>query len=147
MPEVQDRGDNRSDTDHEGVQRMFAAWERWDLKTLKSLVADGAIDSPPQSGEHFVGRANIMAMYHEVPGPPKITWRSVRGGPTVRVGEGIVECGEGPVHRPQHRGVRRREDDQGRLLLRRAVWPPPSRSRWAAQTQRGPRLAKRRSDR
>jgi hypothetical protein len=61
-------------------------------------VADGAIDSRPQSGEHFVGRANIMAMYHEVPGPPKITWRSVRGGPKVWVGEGIVEYGEGPVH-------------------------------------------------
>ncbi len=98
MPKVRDSGNNRSGTDQEAAQRMFAAWERWDLETVESLVADGATDSRPQSGEHFDGRANIMAMYHEVPGPPKITWRSVWGGPKVWVGEGIVEYGEGPVH-------------------------------------------------
>ena len=61
MSSVQDRGNNRSDTDHEAAQRMFAAWERWDLETVESLVADSAVDRRPQSGEHFVGRANIMA--------------------------------------------------------------------------------------
>jgi ketosteroid isomerase-like protein len=80
------------------ANELFAAWERWDLDTIASLVADDAVDSRPQSGEHFVGRANIMAMYREVPGPPQITWRSIRGGPEVWVAEGIVEYGEGPVH-------------------------------------------------
>lgn len=78
--------------------RLFAAWERWDLASVDSLLADDAVDRRPQSGERFVGRADIMGMYHEVPGPPDITWRSIRGGPDVWVAEGIVEYGEGPVH-------------------------------------------------
>jgi hypothetical protein len=81
-------------TNREAADRLFAAWERWDLDTVESLVGNDAIDSRPQSGEHFVGRANIMAMYDEVPRPPQIRWRSIRGGPAVWVAEGIVEYGE-----------------------------------------------------
>jgi hypothetical protein len=77
---------------------LFGAWERWDLDTVESVVADDAIDRRPQSDEEFVGRANIMAMYHEVPGPPVISWRNIRGGPAVWVAQGIVDYGEGPVH-------------------------------------------------
>jgi hypothetical protein len=137
MSRAQDRGNNHSDTDHEAVQRMFAAWERWDLETVESLVADGAIDSRPQSGEHFIGRADIMAMYHEVPGPPKITWRSIRGGPKVWVGEGIVEYGEGPVHL-----VGIVEFGNGKVTVADHYFaepfePPALRSRWAAQTNKG----------
>jgi hypothetical protein len=137
MSKVQDSGNYHSDTDQEAVQRMFAAWERWDLETVESLVADGAIDSRPQSGEDFVGRANIMAMYHEVPGPPKITWRSVRGGPEIWVGEGIVEYGEGPVHLV---GIVKFAD--GKMTMADYYFaepfePPASRSRWAAQTDKG----------
>jgi hypothetical protein len=84
-------------TNREAAERLFAAWERWDLDTVESLVANDAIDSRPQSGEHFVGRANIMAMYHQVPGPPQIRWQSIRGGPAVWVAQGIVEYGEGPA--------------------------------------------------
>jgi hypothetical protein len=39
-----------------------------------------------------------MGMYVEVPGPPRIRWRSVLGGPSVWVAEGIVDYGEGPVN-------------------------------------------------
>ena len=42
--------------------KLFAAWERWDLDTVGSLVADDAVDERPQSGERFVGRSNIMGM-------------------------------------------------------------------------------------
>jgi|SRR6187551_2266913 hypothetical protein len=82
----------------EVAEKLFAAWERWDLDTVGSLVADDAIDERPQSGERFIGRGNIMGMYAEVPGPPRIQWRSVLGGPSVWVAEGIVEYGAGPVN-------------------------------------------------
>lgn len=88
-------------TEHTNTQaaaRLFDAWERWDLAGVESLLADDAVDRRPQSGERFVGRADIVGMYDEVPGPPDITWRSIRGGPDVWVAEGIVEYGEGPVH-------------------------------------------------
>jgi hypothetical protein len=85
-------------TNGEAAEQLFAAWERWDLDTIESLVADDAVDRRPQSGERFVGRSNIMAMYREVPGPPEITWRTIRGGPQVWVAQGIVEYGEGDVH-------------------------------------------------
>jgi hypothetical protein len=82
----------------DAAERYFAAFERWDLETVKSLVADEAVEGRPQSGERFVGRANIMGMLHALPSEPTISWRSVRGGPRVWVAEGIVEYGEGPVH-------------------------------------------------
>jgi hypothetical protein len=112
---------------------LFAAWERWDLDTIASLVADDAVDSRPQSGEHFVGRAKIMAMYREVPGPPQITWRAIRGGPEVWVAEGIVEYGEGPVHLI---GI---VEFGGGKVVKAAYYfaepfePPESRRRWAGQ--------------
>ncbi|HVD54124.1 MAG TPA: nuclear transport factor 2 family protein [Propionibacteriaceae bacterium] len=90
-----------TDTDQqarETAEKLFAAWERWDLDTVGSLVADDAVDERPQSGERFVGRSNIMGMYAEVPGPPRIRWRSVTGGPAVWVAEGTVDYGEGPVN-------------------------------------------------
>ena len=74
----------------ETAEKLFAAWERWDLDTVGVLVADNAIDERPQSGERFVGR-NIMGMYAEVPGPPRIRWRSIVGGSSAWVAEGIVD--------------------------------------------------------
>jgi hypothetical protein len=58
-----------SDQSRQATENLFAAWERWDLDTVGSLVADNAVDERPQSGERFVGRSNIMGMYAEVPGP------------------------------------------------------------------------------
>jgi SnoaL-like domain len=132
MPKIQGRGD--SHVGQEAVQTMFGAWERWDLETVESLVADDAVDRRPQSGERFVGRANIMAMYHEVPGPPKITWRSVRGGPTVWVGEGIVEYGEGPVRLVSILEFADEKMTTADHYFAEPFEPPPSRSRWAART-------------
>jgi hypothetical protein len=85
-------------TNGEAADTLFSAWERWDLHTVESLIADDAIDRRPQSDETFVGRPNIMAMYREVPGPPDITWWRIRGGPEVWVAQGMVEYGEGPTH-------------------------------------------------
>ncbi len=82
----------------DAAERLFAAWERWDLDTIASLYAEDAVDTRPQSGERFVGLTNILGMYREVPGPPQITWRTVRGGPDVWVAQGMVVYGEGPVH-------------------------------------------------
>jgi len=114
----------------EAAERLFAAWERWDLDTVGSLVAEDAVDTRPQSGERFVGRDRIMGMYREVPGPPRITWRSVRGGPQVWVAEGTVEYGEGPVNIV---GIVELADG----LVRHAAYyfaepfePPESRLRW-----------------
>jgi hypothetical protein len=120
-------------TNREAAEKMFDAWERWDLDTVESLVADDAIDSRPQSGEHFVGRANIMGMYHEVPGPPAISWQSIRGGPDVWVAEGIVDCGEGPVHII---GILEFADGtmvKGAYYFANPFEPPESRVRWAVQ--------------
>jgi hypothetical protein len=118
--------------DSEAAKRLFDAWERWDLDTIESLLADHAVDSRPQSGERFVGPKNISGMYREVPGPPKITWRSVRGCRPVWVAEGIVEYGEGPVHLV---GVVEIED--GKLVKANYYFadpfdPPADRARWRA---------------
>jgi hypothetical protein len=117
-------------TDTEAAERLFAAWERWDLGTVGALYAEDAVDTRPQSGERFVGRDRIMGMYREVPGPPRIRWSSVRGGPVVWVAEGTVEYGEGPVNIV---GVV--EIDGG--LVRQASYyfaepfdPPEARLRW-----------------
>jgi hypothetical protein len=117
--------------DAEAAERLFAAWERWDLDTVGALYAEDAVDTRPQSGERFVGRDRIMGMYREVPGPPRIRWRRVRGGPVVWVAEGTVEYGEGPVNIV---GV----VEIGDGLVRQASYyfaepfdPPETRVRWA----------------
>ncbi len=102
----------------------------WTLS--RRLIAEDAVDERPQSGERFVGRTNIIGMYREVPGPPRITWRSVRGGPTVWVGEGIVDYGEGPVHLV---GVVELEQEQivaARYYFADPFEPPVQRARWAS---------------
>ena len=119
-------------TNRQAAERLFAAWERWDLATVASLLADSAVDRRPQSGERFVGRPALMAMYQEVPGPPAIRWRSVRGGPDVWVAEGTVEYGEGPVHLV---GVVELADGavvDAAYYFADPFEPPESRARWAA---------------
>jgi hypothetical protein len=86
------------DLDRESAHRYFHAFERWDLETAASLIADDAVEGRPQSGERFVGRENIVGMLHALPSEPTITWRSIRGGDGAWVAEGIVDYGEGPVH-------------------------------------------------
>ena len=116
----------------EAARTLFAAWERWDLDTVESVVADDAVDRRPQSDEEFVGRANIMAMYGEVPGPPDITWRRIRGGPQVWVAQGVVEYGEGPVHII---GIVEFADGravQSDYYFADPFEPPESRARWAS---------------
>jgi SnoaL-like domain len=85
-------------TNEEAAERYFRAFERWDLETVRSLVADDAVEGRPQSGERFVGRENIMSMLHALPSVPTISWRTIRGGDSGWVAEGIVDYGEGPVH-------------------------------------------------
>ena len=119
-------------TNAEAAEKLFASWERWDLDAVESLVADNAIDRRPQSGEEFDGRANIMGMYHEVPGPPQITWRSIRGGPTVWVAQGIVEYGEGPVHIVGIVEFADAKIVRADYYFANPFDPPESRARWAA---------------
>jgi hypothetical protein len=116
----------------QAAERLFAAWARWDLDAIRSLYAEDAIDTRPQSGERFVGRAHIMGMYREVPGPPRITWRSIRGGPDVWAAQGMVDYGEGPVHL-----VGIVELDGGAVVeadfyFAEPFDPPEARARWAA---------------
>ena len=85
------------DSNREAAERYFRAFERWDLETVASVVADDAVEGRPQSGERFVGRTNIMGMLHALPSEPTISWRSIRGGGRVWIAEGTVEYGEGPV--------------------------------------------------
>ena len=84
--------------DQDAAERYFRAFERWDLDTAASLIADDAVEGRPQSGERFVGRENIVGMLHALPSEPTIRWRSIRGGGRVWIAEGIVDYGEGPVH-------------------------------------------------
>ena len=116
--------------DAEAAERLFAAWERWDLDTVASLVAEDAVDIRPQSGERFVGRERIMGMYREVPGPPRITWRSVRGGPAVWVAEGTVEYGEGPVHIIGVVELADGKVQQAAYYFAEPFDPPGARARW-----------------
>jgi SnoaL-like domain len=86
------------ENDREAAERYFRAFERWDLETVEALIARDAVEGRPQSGERFVGRANIVGMLHALPREPEIRWRSIRGGGHAWVAEGIVDYGEGPVH-------------------------------------------------
>jgi hypothetical protein len=113
------------------ANKLFAAWERWDLHTVGSLLADDAFDERPQSGERFVGRVNIMGMYAEVPGPPRIRWQSIRGGPLVWVAEGIVEYGEGPVNIVGIVELADGKVNRARFYFAEPFEPPVERARWA----------------
>jgi len=115
----------------EAAEQLFAAWERWDLDTVGALVAEDSVDTRPQSGERFVGRANIMGMYREVPGPPQISWRTVRGGPDVWVAQGIVEYGEGPVHIVGVVELAGGEVVEADFYFAEPFDPPEARERWA----------------
>jgi hypothetical protein len=117
-------------TNSEVAKQLFAAWERWDLDTIESLVADDAVDRRPQSGERFVGRSNIMAMYREVPGPPKITWRTIRGGPQVWIAQGIVDYGEGEVHLIGIVEFAEGNVVNGDYYFANPFEPPAARARW-----------------
>ena len=84
--------------DREAAEAYYRAFERWDLATIESLVAEDGVDGRPQSGERFVGRANVMGMLRSLPQEPTIAWRTIRGGPRLWVAQGLVDYGEGPVH-------------------------------------------------
>src|SRR6476661_2695810 len=43
------------------VERFFAASERGDAEVVATLVDDEMVMEWPQSGERFVGRANVLA--------------------------------------------------------------------------------------
>jgi hypothetical protein len=115
----------------DAAAKLFAAWERWDLDTVGSLVADDAVDERPQSGERFVGRSNIMGMYVEVPGSPRIRWRSVQGGPSVWVAEGIVDYGEGPVNIVGVVELADAKVEKARFYFADPFDPPAERARWS----------------
>jgi hypothetical protein len=115
----------------EAAGNYFAAWERWDLDTVDAFTAENAVDERPQSGERFVGRSNIMGMYAEVPGPPRIRWRSVVGGPTVWVAEGIVDYGEGPVNIVMIVELVDAEVNRARVYFADPFDPPAQRARWS----------------
>ena len=115
----------------DAAAKLFAAWERWDLDTVGSLVADDAVDERPQSGERFVGRRNIMGMYAEVPGPPRIVWRSIRGGASVWVAEGIVDYGEGPVNIVGVVELADAKVKKARFYFADPFDPPAERARWS----------------
>jgi hypothetical protein len=116
----------------DAAEHLFAAWERWDLDTIASLYAEDAVDTRPQSGERFVGLTDILGMYREVPGPPRITWRTVRGGPDVWAAQGMVDYGEGPVHIV---GVVELADGavvQADFYFAEPFDPPEARARWTS---------------
>ena len=115
----------------EAAEKYFAAWERWDLDTVDAFTAENAVDERPQSGERFVGRSNIMGMYAEVPGPPRIRWQSIVGGPTVWVAEGIVDYGEGPVNIVIIVEMVDVEVNRARVYFADPFDPPVQRARWS----------------
>ena len=115
----------------DAAAKLFAAWERWDLDTVGSLVADDALDERPQSGEQFVGHSNIMGMYVEVPGPPRIRWRSIVGGPSVWVAEGLVDYGEGPVNIVGIVELADAKVKKARFYFAEPFDPPAERARWS----------------
>jgi|SRR5215211_1016142 len=115
----------------EAAEKLFAAWESWDLQTIDSLIDTEAVDERPQSGERFVGRTNIMSMYGQVPGPPRIRWQSVRSGPSIWVAEGVVDYGEGPVNIIGIAELAAGKVIKARFYFADPFDPPQARARWA----------------
>ena len=70
-------------------------------------------------------------MYAEVPGPPRIRWRSIVGGPAVWVAEGIVDYGEGPVNIVMIVELVDAEVNKARVYFADPFDPPAQRARWS----------------
>src|SRR5580765_6023169 len=51
----------RDQSNRDVVERYFAASERGDAQLVATLVDDEMVMEWPQSGERFVGRANVLA--------------------------------------------------------------------------------------
>ena len=71
-------------------------------------------------------------MYREVPGPPKITWRSIRGSRPVWIAEGIVEYGEGPVHLIGVVEIENGKVAKANFYFANPFDPPAERAQWAS---------------
>jgi hypothetical protein len=71
-------------------------------------------------------------MYREVPGPPRITWRRIRGGPDVWAAQGIVDYGEGPVHIVGVVELAGGAVVEADFYFAEPFDPPEARARWAA---------------
>jgi hypothetical protein len=73
-----------------------------------------------------------MGMYAEVPGPPRIQWRRVLGGPSVWVAEGIAEYGEGPVNIVGIVELADGKVNKARYYFADPFEPPAERVRWSS---------------
>ena len=84
---------------------------------------------------HNLGNAssvgNIMGMYAEVPGPPRIRWRSIVGGSSAWVAEGIVDYGEGPVNIVGIVELADGKVNAARFYFADPFDPPAGRARWS----------------
>jgi ketosteroid isomerase-like protein len=54
-------GSGSDQSNREAVERFFAASERGEADVVAALVDDEMVMEWPQSGERFVGRANVLA--------------------------------------------------------------------------------------
>ena len=81
------------------VERFFAASERGDADVVATLVDDDMVMEWPQSGERFVGRANVLAAMAAVDVKPQFAGqpRLVGSGSlwvlmvTLRYGEDVLQ--------------------------------------------------------
>jgi hypothetical protein len=70
-------------------------------------------------------------MLRNLPSQPEIRWRSIRGGPTVWVAEGIVEYGDGPVHLIGIAELAGGKVTRADYYFSERFEAPESRARWA----------------
>ncbi len=81
------------------MERLAAAFERWDLDGYESLLAVDAVEGRPQTGERFVGRDNIMGMYRAFPEGLTASWRRLIGSGNTWALEGVIDIGQvGSTH-------------------------------------------------
>ena len=86
-------------TNREVVERFFAASERGDGDTVAALIDDDMVMEWPQSGERFVGRANVLAAMGAVEIKPEFAGqpRLIGSGDlwvlmvTLRYGEDVLQ--------------------------------------------------------
>jgi SnoaL-like domain len=114
----------------EAVERFFAASERGDEDVVATLVDDGMVMEWPQSGERFVGRANVLAAMGAVEVKPEFA------GPPRLVGSGNVWVLMVPLRYGEDilQYVAVLEMDDGRIKHATGYWGSP----FPAQESRAP---------
>ena len=118
----------RTESNIEAARMLFAAWQRWDLDTIESLVADDAVDGRPSPGSSSSAGRTSWGCTARCQARPESAGDGSEAGRRYGRPRGR-RYGEGPVHLV---GVveSRRKAISADYYFADPFDPPESRARW-----------------